>query len=131
MVQPDRERQTDGAIYRARRASIGAGCEQGSAPGRQVRHDDLREAASRFVDALAAGREWLAERREGQAAALGAEVAAVKAELAALAAALGGGVFVDAGAAAAEVVQQLDRAEERVAALRVRRLRADRSGLLW
>ncbi len=96
-----------------------------------MRHDDLREAAGRFVDALAAGREWLAERREGQAAALGAEVAAVKAELAALAAALGGGVFVDAGAAAAEVVQQLDRAVERVATLRVRRLRADRSGLLW
>ena len=32
----------------------------------QVRHDDLREAAARFVDALAAGKEWLADRRDEQ-----------------------------------------------------------------
>lgn len=31
-----------------------------------MRHDDLREAAARFVDALAAGKEWLADRRDEQ-----------------------------------------------------------------
>ena len=44
----------------------------------------------------------------------------MKAELADLAAALGGGVFTDPGAAAAEVAAQLDHAEERLATLRVR-----------
>ena len=44
----------------------------------------------------------------------------MKAELAELAAALGGGVFTDPGAAAAEVAAQLDHAEERLATLRVR-----------
>ena len=91
----------------------------GSTP--QVRHDDLREAAARFVDALAAGKEWLADCRDEQAAGLAAEVAATKGELAALASGLGGSVFVDPGAAAAEVVLQLDRAQERIAVLRVRR----------
>ena len=90
----------------------------------QVRHDDLREAAARFVDALAAGKEWLAECRDEQAAALAAEVAAMKGELLDMAAGLGGGVFVDPGAAAAEVVLQLDHAQERIAVLRVRCLLA-------
>ena len=53
-------------------------------------------------------------------AALNTEVSAVKAELADLAGAMGGGVFTDPGAAAAEVVAQLDHAEERLATLRVR-----------
>ena len=44
----------------------------------------------------------------------------MRAEVADLAAALGGGVFTDPGAAAAEVAAQLDHAEERLAMLRVR-----------
>ena len=55
-----------------------------------------------------------------QVAALNSEVSEMKAELADLAAALGGGVFTDPGAAAAEVAAQLDHAEERLATLRVR-----------
>lgn len=54
-----------------------------------------------------------------QVAALNSEVSAMKAEMADLAAALGGGVFTDPGAAAAEVTAQLDHAKERLATLRV------------
>ena len=86
----------------------------------QVKHDDLKEAAQRFVEELAAGKEFIADHKPAQTEVLDAGIKTVQEELASLLGSLHEGLYVDAGSPPADVVNALEQLQERLAQLKVR-----------
>ena len=85
----------------------------------QVKHDDLKEAAARFVEALVAGKEFIADHKPTQTEVLDQGIKAVNEELLSLLGSLHEGLFVDAASPPAEVVGALEQLQERLAQLKV------------
>ena len=86
-----------------------------------MKHDDLKEAAARFVEALVAGKEFIADHKPTQTEVLDQGIKAVNEELLSLLGSLHEGLFVDAASPPAEVVGALEQLQERLAQLKVRR----------
>ena len=87
--------------------------------GLQVKHDDLKEAAARFVEALVAGKEFIADHKPSQTEVLDQGIKAVNEELLSLLGSLHEGLFVDAASPPAQVVNALEQLQERLAQLKV------------
>ena len=88
----------------------------------QVKHDDLKEAAQRFVEELSAGKEFIADHKPAQTEVLDAGIKTIQEELASLLGSLHEGLYVDAGSPPADVVNSLEQLQERLAQLKVRSL---------
>ena len=88
----------------------------------QVKHDDLKEAAQRFVEELSAGKEFIADHKPAQTEVLDAGIKTVQEELATLLGSLHEGLYVNADSPPADVVSALEQLQERLAQLKVRNL---------
>ena len=85
----------------------------------QVKHDDLKEAAGRFVEELVAGKEFIADHKPTQVEVLDQGIKAVNEELLSLLGSLHEGLYVDATSPPADVVNALEQLQERLAQLKV------------
>ncbi len=85
----------------------------------QVKHDDLKEAATRFVEELVAGKEFIADHKPTQVEVLDQGIKAVNDELLSLLGSLHEGLYVDATSPPADVVAALEQLQERLAQLKV------------
>ena len=85
----------------------------------QVKHDDLKEAAARFVEELGAGKEFIADHKPTQVEVLDQAIKAVNDELLSLLGSLHEGLYVDAASPPADVVNSLEQLQERLAQLKV------------
>ena len=85
----------------------------------QVKHDDLKEAAARFVEELVAGKEFIADHKPTQVEVLDQAIKAVNDELLSLLGSLHEGLYVDATSPPADVVNALEQLQERLAQLKV------------
>jgi hypothetical protein len=85
----------------------------------QVKHDDLKEAAGRFVEELVAGKEFIADHKPTQVGVLDQGIKAVNEELLSLLGSLHEGLYVDATSPPADVVNALEQLQERLAQLKV------------
>ncbi len=85
----------------------------------QVKHDDLKEAAGRFVEELVAGKEFIADHKPTQVEVLDQGIKAVNEELLSLLGSLHEGLYVDAISPPADVVNALEQLQERLAQLKV------------
>ena len=85
----------------------------------QVKHDDLKEAAAKFVEALVAGKEFIADHKPTQTEVLDQGIKAVNEELLSLLGSLHEGLYVDAVSPPADVVNALEQLQERLAQLKV------------
>lgn len=88
-------------------------------PVAQVKHDDLKEAAQRFVEELVAGKEFIADHKPAQTAVLDANIKTVHDELLSLLGSLHEGSYVDAASPPADVVAALEQLQDRLAQLKV------------
>ncbi|KAG1661620.1 hypothetical protein FOA52_002850, partial [Chlamydomonas sp. UWO 241] len=75
----------------------------------QVKHDDLREAASRFTDELSNGKIFLADFKSTQQETLKANATALNEELASITASLLEGDYIDPDAEPETVVEDLEQ----------------------
>ena len=85
----------------------------------QVKHDDLKEAAAKFVEALVAGKEFIADHKPAQTEVLDQGIKAVNEELLSLLGSMHEGLYVDAASPPADVVNALEQLQERLAQLKV------------
>lgn len=85
----------------------------------QVKHDDLKEAAARFVEELVAGKEFIADHKPTQVEVLDQAIKAINDELLSLLGSLHEGLYVDASSGPADVVNSLQQLQERLAQLKV------------
>ena len=93
----------------------------------QVKHDDLKEAATRFVEELSAGKEFIADHKPTQVEVLDQAIKAVNDELLSLLGSLHEGLYVDASSPSADVVNSLEQIQERLTQLKVCPSATDRS----
>ena len=84
-----------------------------------MKHDDLKEAAQRFVEELVAGKEFIADHKPAQTEVLDANIKTVHDELLSLLGSLHEGVYVDAASPPADVVAALEQLQDRLAQLKV------------
>lgn len=94
-----------------------------------MKHDDLKEAAQRFVEELSAGKEFIADHKPAQTEVLDAGIKTVQEELASLLGNLHEGLYVNADSPPADVVNALEQLQERLAQLKVSL--ADHTGPKW
>ncbi|KAI8468855.1 MAG: dynein heavy chain, N-terminal region 2-domain-containing protein [Monoraphidium minutum] len=83
----------------------------------QVKHDDLTAALAAFQQQLAEGKEWLADAKPDQVAALQSAVADANRQLEEVAGSLHSGMYVDAEADPEEVVADLEAGLQRLGGL--------------
>lgn len=84
-----------------------------------MKHDDLKEAAGRFVEELVAGKEFIADHKPTQVEVLDQGIKAVNEELLSLLGSLHEGLYVDATSPPADVVNALEQLQERLVQLKV------------
>lgn len=84
----------------------------------QVKHDDLKEAAGAYMNALIGGKEFIADHKLDMINTLESTIADVNEELLALLGAMCGGIYIDQNADSEEVVAALEEHRARLKDLR-------------